>query len=400
MKRAAAQRIADAFSPSEWIWLDHAATSRRPTCVLRAMEDFYRESNANVRRGVHHLGATATKAYEDARVRTAAFLGGVAAEEVIFTHGTTESINMLVSGLVEPDLSAGDEVWVSAMEHHANFLPWQRAAVRKGAVLRIIPLTPEGRLDLVAFQDGLCSGRPRWVAVTWVSHVLGVVNPVEEICAVAHKAGARVLVDGAQGVSHMPVQLPQWDCDFFAFSGHKMFGPMGIGVLWGRSGLLEKMEPLLLGGEMVEWVTDEAAAWAAIPDRFEGGTPHIAGAVGLGAAMDFMATLSAEAWQAENDLVRDAAARLREVAGVKVWGPDDGRCSIVSFTVDGMHPHDIAQVLDAHKVEVRAGHMCAQPLLRRLGVPAVSRASFAPYNQPSDVDALLAGVRAAQKLFA
>ena len=380
-------------------WLDNAATTQRPEAVLQAMDRFHRQHNANTRRSVHRLGAEATAAYEGARAAVAKFLGAPAAEDVVFTSGATAAINLVAAGLARWEIGPGDEVWVSALEHHSNWVPWQKAAQAMGAALRVIPLTAEGRPDLAAFRKRLASRRAKWVAVAWVSNVLGAANDVRAICDAAHESGARVLVDGAQGVAHLPADVAALDCDFFAFSGHKMYGPMGIGALWGRRELLAQMEPLIYGGEMIARVEDQTATWAEVPYRFEGGTPNVAGAVGLAAAIEWVRALPAAAHAHVAELARQAADGLAALPGVKVWGPAEGRISLASFSVEGVHAHDVAQVLDDRGVEVRAGHMCAQPLMRRLGIESAVRASFAPYNTADEVRRLLDGVRAAREMF-
>ena len=380
-------------------WMDNAATTQRPETVLQAMDRFYRQHNANPRRSVHRLGAEATAAYEGARAAVAKFIGAPTPDEVVFTSGTTEAINLVAAGLARWEIGPGDEVWISAMEHNSNWVPWQKATHAMDATLKIIPLTTEGRLDLAAFRKGLAARRAKWVSVTWVSNVMGSVNDIRAICEAAHESGARVLVDGAQGVAHMPVDVAAMGCDFFAFSGHKMFGPMGIGALWGRKALLEQMEPLMFGGEMIARVEDQTATWAEVPHRFEGGTQNVAGAVGLAAAIDWVQALPAAAHGHVANLVRQAAEGLSAMRGVRVWGPAKERVSLVSFSVEGVHAHDVAQVLDGRGMAVRAGHMCAQPLMRRLGIESAVRASFAPYNTPNEVRRLLEGVKAAQELF-
>lgn len=380
-------------------WLDNAATTQRPEAVLLAMDQFYRQHNANPRRSVHRLGTEATEAYEGARAKVARFIGARTPEEVVFTAGTTAGINLVATGLARWEIGPGDELWVSAAEHHSNWVPWQKAARAEGATLKVIPLEPSGRLDVAAFRKGLAAHRTKWVAVAWVSNVLGVANDVREICAAAREAGVRVLVDGAQGVAHLPVDVGELGCDFFAFSGHKTYGPMGIGALWGRQELLALMEPMIYGGEMVARVEDQTATWAEVPYRFEGGTAPVAGAVGLAAAIDWLQALPAGARAHEQALARQAAAGLAALPGVRVWGPAEGRLSLVSFSVAGVHAHDVAQVLDDHALAVRAGHMCAQPLMRRLGIESAVRASFAPYNTADEVRRLLDGVKTAQELF-
>lgn len=380
-------------------WLDSAATTQRPEPVLQAMDRFHRQHNANTRRSVHQLGMEATAAYEGARAAVAQFIGAAAPEQIVFTAGTTAAINLVATGLARWDIGPGDEVWVSAAEHHSNWVPWQQAARAMGAVLRVIPLTTEGRLDLDAFRKGLEAHRAKWVAVTWVSNVLGAENDVRAVCDAAQAAGARVLVDGAQGVAHLPTDVAALGCDFFAFSGHKMYGPMGTGVLWGRPEMLAQMEPLLFGGEMIARVEDQSATWAEVPYRFEAGTPNVAGAVGLQAAIEWLQTLPAGAHAHVAALARQAAEKLAALPGVRIWGPATERVSLVSFSVEGVHSHDVAQVLDGRGIAVRAGHMCAQPLMRRLGIESAVRASFAPFNTPEEIQRLVEGVQAAQELF-
>ncbi len=395
----AAVRRQFAILGGEVSWLDNAATTQRPEAVLRAMDEFSRKRNANPRRSVHRLGLEATAAHEGARAAVAGFVGAKAAEEIVFTSGTTAGINLVASGLARWEIGPGDEVWVSAAEHHSDWVPWMKAAQGLGAALRVIPLTGEGRLDLEAFKRGLGERRAKWVAVAWVSNVLGAENEVRTICDLAHESGARVLVDGAQGVAHLPVDVGAMGCDFLAFSGHKMYGPMGIGALWGRRALLEQMEPMIYGGEMVARVEEQTATWAEVPHRFEGGTANVAGAVGLGAAVEWVRGLPAAAHGHVRGLAREAAERLSALPGVRVWGPAEGRVSLVSFSVKGVHAHDVAQVLDGRGIAVRAGHMCAQPLMRRLGIESAARASFAPYNTGDEVRRLVEGVAAAQELF-
>lgn len=408
--RPAAETERDEFDPGalrrqfailnrELAWLDNAATTQRPEPVLQAMDRFYRQHNANPRRSVHRLGAEATAAHEGARATVTQFVGAASPEEIVFTAGTTAGINLVAAGLARWEIGPGDEIWVSAAEHHSNWVPWQQAARAMGAALKVIPLTSAGRLDLAGFRKGLAARKTKWVAVAWVSNVLGAEHDVRALCAAAHDAGARVLVDGAQGVAHLPVDVAAMGCDFFAFSGHKMYGPMGIGALWGRQDLLAQMEPMVYGGEMIARVDEQAATWGAVPYRFEGGTPNVAGAVGLAAAIEWVRALPPAAHRHVERLARHTAAELAAMKGVKVWGPADGRLSLTSFSVEGVHAHDVAQVLDGRGIAVRAGHMCAQPLMRRLGIESAVRASFAPYNDFDEVRRLLEGVKAARELF-
>lgn len=381
-------------------WLDNAATTQRPEPVLAAMDEFARFHNANVRRGVHRMAAEATAAYEGARAEVARWIGAAAPGEVVFTSGATGAVHLAVEGLVRPGLKAGDEVWATLAEHHSNYLPWVRAARAAGAVLRVVPLRADGRADLEAFRAMAAPGRARWLAATWVSNATGAENRPAELAEAAHSVGARVLLDATQGVAHGRLEASSSGCDLAVFSGHKMYGPTGVGVLWGRRECLEAMEPVVLGGEMVERVggDGEEPVWAEVPWRFEAGTPNVAGVVGLGAAVRWIRGLpeGAEAW------VRRLAAAAREglkgVDGVRLRSAVDAG-AIVSFTVEGVHPHDIAQALDERNVAVRAGWLCAEPLLRKVVGGPVVRASFAPYNTMEEVEVLVEGVRAAREVF-
>ena len=382
------------------VYLDNAATSQKPEAVIEALAGYYRQFNANVHRGIHTLAEEATAAYEGARARVATFIGA-GEDEVVFTHGATEALNLVAWGWARHHLRPGDEIVVSLMEHHSNWVPWQRVAEERGCRLRVVPLTEDGRLDLEAF-DRLLSERTRVVAVTHMSNVLGTINPVAEIARRARAAGAVVVVDGAQGVPHLPVDVGALGVDFLAFSAHKMLGPTGIGVLYGRRERLAEMEPLLGGGGMIRRVDLERSTWADPPQRFEAGTPPIAEAVGFAAAVDYLAGLGAGAVAAhERALVRYAWERLREVPGVTVYGPEpEHRGGVLSFNVEGVHPHDVAQILDGEGVAIRAGHHCTQPLHRHLGVVATARASFYVYNDAGDVDRLVEGLHKARRLLA
>jgi cysteine desulfurase/selenocysteine lyase len=382
------------------VYLDSAATALKPACVIEAVSEQYRWHTANVHRGVHRLAEEATEAYEQARQRVADFIAAPSARQVIFTRGTTESINLVAWTWGRQTVSPASEIVVTEMEHHANLLPWQRLAAESGAILRFAPCTEDGRLDLSALGD-LLRPSTRLVAVTAVSNVLGTVNPIREICAMAHAAGARVLVDAAQSVPHRATDVTAWDCDFLAFSGHKMCGPDGIGVLYGREELLEAMPPFLTGGEMVRSVRRTSADWNELPWKFEAGTPPIASAIGLGAAVAFLSEVGMEAIERHDaEIVGYAHRRLSAHEGVCVLGPPPPqRSALVSFTVDDVHPHDVAQVLDGRGIAIRAGHHCAQPLHDRLGIAASARASFYLYSTMDEVDRLLNAIAAAQQLF-
>jgi len=383
-------------------YLDSAATAQKPAAVLAAMDGFYARDNANPHRGAYELSARATQRYHDARVRVARFVGVADADCLLFTRGTTESLN-LVAHAWGATLGADDEVVVTGMDHHAGFVPWQQAARRAGARFRIAELTADGRIDLDHLR-ALLGPRTRVVAFPHVSNALGTVNPVAEIAATVRAAApdAVLVCDGAQAVPHLPVRFDALGVDFYAFSGHKLGGPMGIGVLAGRRAVLERMEPWQTGGDMIEVVGDDETTWNVLPHRFEAGTPNVAGAVGLAAACDYLDARGADAVLAhERRLLALATERLRDVPGLVIHGPEIAlRSGVLSFTMADVHPHDLATILDEGGVCIRAGHHCAQPLMRRLGVAATARASFWLYSDESDVEALADGVRRAARLFA
>ena len=381
------------------VYLDSAASSQRPRSVIEAMTRYYEWSHANVHRSIHTLGEEATELYEAARTRVQGFLGVAHREEVIFTRGTTDGLS-IVADAIGHTLAPGDEILVTEMEHHSNIVPWQMAARIKGARVRAIPVVDDGRLDIAAFEE-LLSERTRVLALAHVSNVLGTINPVADLCARARRLGVLTVVDGAQAVPHMPIDIPSLNCDFYAFSGHKMLGPTGIGVLWGRREVLDGLEPTRGGSEMIKEVWIERARWNDLPWRFEPGTPPIAEAVGLGAAIEYLEKLGMERVAAHECLLAaEAVARLAAIPGVAVYGPREStaRGAVVAFSVDGVHPHDVSAFLDAEGIAVRAGHHCAQPLMRRLGVVGTTRASFSVYTSPDEIDLLartLPGIREA-----
>lgn len=381
------------------VYLDSAATAQKPGAVIAAEARFYREHNANVHRGMHTLGVEATDLYEGCRARVGRFLG-VPAERVVTTRGATSALNLVAGGLA-PSLSPGDEILVTEMEHHANLVPWQQVARREGLVLRHLAITADGELDLSRLGE-LLNGRTRVVALTHVSNVLGTINPVAEIAAAAHRRGALVVVDAAQSVGHMPVAFDDLAADFLVFSAHKVYGPMGLGFLVGTAEALERLEPVEVGGEMIDTVTLDAATWAAIPNRFEAGTPNVGAAAAFPAALDTVdeATLQ-RLRQHEISLNEYALERLTRLGGLTIYGPLDAvrRGGLVSFHDPMVHPHDMAQLLDSLGIAVRAGHHCAQPLHRRLGVVATTRASFGMYNRHADIDALVDGIGYARSVF-
>ena len=381
------------------VYLDNASTAQKPRSVLDAMDHYYRNTNANVHRGVHTLSGEATSAYEKARERVALFLGAQSPREIVFTSGTTAALNLVAQSYAGSVLRPGDEILVTEMEHHSNLVPWQLAAERAGARVRAIPVMDSGGLDLAALEQ-LLGPKTRVVAVSHASNVIGAINPVNAIAEMAHAVGAVVVVDGAQSAPHLRVNVSAIDCDFFAFSGHKLYGPMGIGVLYGKAALLEAMPPWQGGGGMIREVQIERSTWASPPERFEAGTPPVAEAVGLGAAIDY---ITAWDWDVlvgyEQELITEASRKLQTVPGVKILGEGADRVSVLSMAIDGVHPHDAGTILDTRGIAVRAGHHCAQPLMRRFGVTATLRASFGAYNTTEEVDALVAGVREVRKVF-
>ena len=382
-------------------FLDSASSSQKPRRVLDAHAAFYRQTNANVHRGVYRLSEEATFAFERARGKLARFIGAASPREVIFTRNATEAINLVARSWGETHLRAGDAIVLSAMEHHSNLVPWQMVAQRTGARLRFLPVDGAGRLDLDGLDHVLADGA-RIVALTHQSNVLGTINPIALITERAHAAGALVLVDGAQSVAHMPVDVQALGIDFLAFSGHKMCGPTGIGVLWGRRAILEAMPPFLGGGSMIRTVELEQSTYADLPARFEAGTPAIAEAIALGEAADFLSEVGMDTIAAyEHQLAAQALERLRDVAGLQLIGPADvhDRGAIFAFTLDGVHPHDVAQILDGDGIAVRAGHHCCQPLHAQFGMPATTRASFYLYSLPEEIDRLVAALIRARAMF-
>jgi cysteine desulfurase/selenocysteine lyase len=382
-------------------FLDSAASSQKPRRVIACLEEYYERYNANVHRGVYRLSEEATFAYERARGKLARFIGASSPKELIFTRNTTEAINLVARAWGDANMRAGDRILLSVMEHHSNLVPWQQLAQRTGAQLDFLRIDGEGRLVLEDL-DTLLTDRTKIVAITHQSNVLGTINPVREIAARAHDAGALVLVDGAQSVPHMPVNVGQLGIDFLAFSGHKLCGPTGIGVLWGRRSILEGMPPFMSGGSMIKTVTLYETTYADIPARFEAGTPAIGEAIALGEAVDFLSGLGMDkVYTHEQHLLSYALEQLAKVEGLRIYGPQtlEMRGAAVSFTLDGVHPHDIASILDGEGIAVRAGHHCCQPLHALLDIPATTRASFYLYNIPEEVDRLVAGLEKARKLF-
>lgn len=382
------------------VYLDNAATSQKPQVVIDALTRFYTAENANIHRGVHYLSERATVAYDEAREKVARFLNARSSREIIFTRGTTEGINLVAQSYARTHLKPGDDIVITVMEHHSNIVPWQLICEQTGATLRAAPINDEGELDMEAFER-LLGDRTRLVAVVHLSNALGTINPIKRLVALAHARGIPVLVDGAQAAPHLRVDVQDLDCDFFAFSGHKVFGPTGVGVLYGREALLERMPPYQGGGDMIATVTLQRSTWAPLPAKFEAGTPMIAQVIGLGAALDYVSELGLDAIGAwEQELLSYATERVRQIEGIRLIGTAREKASVLGFVLQGVHPHDIGAVLDDAGVAIRAGHHCAQPLMERFGVPATARASFAFYNTRAEIDVLVDGLITVKKMFA
>jgi cysteine desulfurase/selenocysteine lyase len=380
-------------------YLDSAATSQKPQAVIDAVQRYYQFENSNIHRGVHYLSEQATDAYEATRAKAARFIGAADQDEVIFTRGTTEGINLIAHGFTESVLQAGDEILITHMEHHANIVPWQIAAQQTGAILKVAPVDDRGVLDMEAFE-ALLSEKTKLVSVVHVSNALGTINPVKNIIAMSHARGVPVLVDGAQSIPHMPVSVAELDCDFFVLSGHKICGPTGIGLLWGKRKWLEKLPPYQSGGDMIEKVDFEGTTFKGIPGKFEAGTPHISGVIGLSAAIDYLNGIDRDAaLQHELALLASATEQLSAIDGLQIIGTAPEKASVISFLIDEIHPHDIGTFLDAGGVAIRAGHHCTQPLLKRFGVPATARASFAFYNDFDDVERLVSALTKMKQFF-
>ena len=382
------------------IYLDNAATSQKPKFVIDALARFYLTDNANIHRGMHQLSERSTRSYEAARGKVQRFLNAATAREIIFVRGATEGINLVAQTYGRKYVGAGDEIVISAMEHHSNIVPWQMLCEEKGAVLRVIPINNRGEVEFDQFEK-LLNHRTRLVAVSHVSNALGTINPVREIIITAHSWNVPVLIDGAQAVPHMKVDVRNLDCDFYVFSGHKVFGPTGIGVLYGKEQLLEDMPPYQGGGDMIRSVTFEKTTYNDLPYKFEAGTPDIAGVIGLGAAIDYLDRIGMDAVAAhEHDLLEYGTRALKNISGLRLIGTAREKAGVLSFVIDGVHPHDAGTILDREGVAVRAGHHCAQPVMDRFGVSATIRASLAFYNTREDIDALVAGIQKVKEVFA
>lgn len=380
-------------------YLDNGATTQKPSAVIQTEARFYEQSNANIHRGVHWLSQHATDLYDQARSTVRAFLNAARDEEIVFTRGTTESINLVAYSWGVDNLKAGDEILLTGLEHHSNIVPWQLVAQRTGAVIRVVPVLDNGELDHEAYRQ-LLNEKTRLVGVGHVSNALGTINPVTEMTRLAHQVGAKVLVDGAQSVPHGVVDVQAIGCDFYAFSAHKLYGPTGMGALYVRYDILDRMSPWMGGGDMITTVSFDGSQYAPVPQRFEAGTPNIAGAIAMAAAIDYLTAIGMDRIAAHEALLLDYATdALNALGGVRIVGTAQEKAGIVSFLVDGIHPHDLGTILDMDGVAIRAGHHCAMPLMTRFGIPGTARASFALYNDYADIDALVGSLRKAQKLF-
>jgi cysteine desulfurase/selenocysteine lyase len=381
------------------VYLDNAATTQKPQVVIDTLTRYYTAANANIHRGVHFLSERATQAYEAARATTRRFLNAADDREIIFVRGTTEAINLVGQSYGRTFLKPGDEIVISAMEHHSNIVPWQILCEQVGAKLRVITINNNGELYLDVYEE-LVNERTKLVAIAHVSNALGTINPIRAIIDLAHRWNVPVLVDGAQAVPHLQVDVRALDCDFYAFSAHKLFGPTGIGILYGKAALLDRMPPYQGGGDMISLVTFEKTHYNTLPYKFEAGTPHIAGGVGLGAAIDYVSRIGLDAIAAyEHELLAYATDALKAIEGVEIIGTAKEKAGVLSFTMEGIHPHDIGTVLDREGIAIRAGHHCAMPVMQRFGVPATARASLAFYNTEEEIDALVAGIRKVKKVF-
>jgi cysteine desulfurase/selenocysteine lyase len=381
------------------VYLDNAATSQKPQVVIDALADYYQEYNSNIHRGVHFLSQQATDAYEEARTTIGRFINAARVEEIVFVRGATEAINLVAQSYGRKNLTAGDEVLISALEHHSNIVPWQMICEERQAVLKVIPMTDDGDLDLDGYLQ-LLGPRTRIVSVAHVSNALGTVNPIKTMISMAHDRGIPVLVDGAQAIPHMTVDVADLGCDFYAFSGHKMFGPTGIGVLYGKAEFLKAMPPYQGGGDMIKSVSFEKTVYNDIPHKFEAGTPNISGGIALGVAVEYLGSLSRDAIrQYENTLLDYATSQLSSIRGVRIIGNAREKASLISFILEGVHPHDVGTILDAEGIAIRTGHHCAQPIMTYFGIPATARASFALYNTVAEIDALVRGIHRVKEVF-
>ena len=382
------------------IYLDNASTTQKPASVIDEIQEYYECTNSNIHRGVHHLSQKATEEYEEARTKIQKFIGAESSKEIVFVRGATEAVNLVANSYVNPLLSEGDNIIISHMEHHANIVPWQLIAKQKNIDIKVIPINEKGEL-VIAELDNLIDKQTKFISLNHVSNSLGTVNPVEELIQKAHQNNIRIMIDGAQAVQHMKVNVTDLDVDFYCFSGHKMYGPTGIGILYGKKEILDKMEPYQGGGDMIKSVTFEKTIYNDVPHIFEAGTPNIVGAIGLGKAIDFIEKTTLEKIEEhEMDLLNYATQRISKIEGVRIIGTSENKASVISFVMDGIHPHDIGTIMDNLGIAIRAGHHCTQPVMDFYDIPATARASFAIYNTKEDVDKLIEGIEKTKEVFA
>ena len=391
--------LAQTVNGKPLVYLDNAATSQKPQCVIDSLSNYYQTVNSNVHRGVHTLSQLATDDYEAARSKIRALINAESDQEIVYTRGTTESINLVAYSFGSQNVKSGDEIIISGMEHHSNIVPWQLLCEQKGAVLKVIPITDSGELDINQYESML-SNKTKLVAIVHQSNALGTINPVKEVTEMAHAYGAVVLVDGAQSAPHMKIDVQDIGCDFFAFSGHKLYGPTGIGVLYGRTDILDNMIPYQSGGEMIKSVTFDKTIFNVLPHKFEAGTPDIAGAIGLGVAIDYVNDIGLDEINSyESELTDYGTSRLEQIAGLRIVGTAPRKGAVLSFTLGDIHPHDIGTILDAEGIAIRTGHHCAQPVMERYGIPATARASMSFYNTKEEIDVLVAGIDKVLEIF-
>ena len=382
------------------IYLDNASTTQKPTSVINEIQEYYECTNSNIHRGVHHLSQKATEEYEEARKKVQTFIGAKSSKEIVFVRGATEAVNLVANSYVNPLLSEGDNIIISHMEHHANIVPWQLIAKQKNIEIKVIPINEKGEL-IIKELDNLIDKQTKFISLNHVSNSLGTVNPVEKLIKKAHQNNIRIMIDGAQAVQHMKVNVTDLDVDFYCFSGHKMYGPTGIGILYGKKEILDEMEPYQGGGDMIKSVTFEKTIYNDVPHIFEAGTPNIVGAIGLGKAIDFIEDTTIEKIEEhEMDLLNYATKKISNIDGVKIIGTSDNKASVISFVMDGIHPHDIGTIMDNLGIAIRAGHHCTQPVMDFYDIPATARASFAIYNTKEDVDKLIEGIEKTKEVFA
>ena len=382
------------------IYLDNASTTQKPASVIDEIQEYYECTNSNIHRGVHHLSQKATEEYEEARKKIQKFIGATSSKEIVFVRGATEAVNLVANSYVNPLLSEGDNIIISHMEHHANIVPWQLIAKQKNIEIRVIPINEKGEL-VITELDNLIDKQTKFLSLNHVSNSLGTINPVEELIQKAHRNNIRIMIDGAQAVQHMKVNVTDLDVDFYCFSGHKMYGPTGIGILYGKKEILDKMEPYQGGGDMIKSVTFEKTIYNDVPHIFEAGTPNIVGAIGLGKAIDFIEKTTLEKIEEhEMDLLNYATQKISKIEGVRIIGTSENKASVISFVMDGIHPHDIGTIMDNLGIAIRAGHHCTQPVMDFYDIPATARASFAIYNTKKDIDKLIEGIEKTKEVFA